>query len=719
MDDSKLTGQGKAGKPGMQKKISEAKKRLVNGASKPLNGGPVDLSEAIEREGLPPTPDEQKAAGVKEYPAKPRRLIRKETPQAAKEIFGGFLFPCQPNKLPAVRKGETWAKSREGQPHKESGEPLKLSRIGETKDHPLCGLDLEHADLLAADFDTQKAAYRAAQMSFEEYKAEVPETGDKPTNLEDFKKAQEGSKAAQAFHEHCRRISAFRVRTPSGGEHIFFRGGAPSSNPWPSVDIKGAGGYVCLYNLPFVPGALESFEDFYEALPECPFGSAIAAKNGGEHREFGPGKNHRAIPQRAGKAGARRDTRQMETDLNELIGRNPGNPELSKHLVDYVKKSLDSALKARGGGKNAAKADGQKEGQTAEPPELLALTEAGELPCEKPIAFHESGLIQKHEFNFFYGAAKLGKTRGIILLIKEGLKELGKAAKAIILSTENDPEYMLVPLLRGLAAESRFLIASDKAAKWFKDASAAHAEKIAEFLERLKALIETSKAKALLLDPMPRFLDWNNETLATLMIDGLREIAKTHQVTIIGVRNEGKNKQYDSENLYKGSSGIGDNTRQVVRVLLCHPKSAYGKKATLISADDKKGPRRKAFAIYTELSSLSRGAAALYELRLKDIGKGFEVAIPQLIGPLEPDFDKIKFNCERKSGRKLKSRILEYLQGAPGRGCSLDDLYDEFGDFFPENTIRVAANRSFEVATLGNQTWVSLPPEAERKGNKK
>ena len=44
--------------------------------------------------------------------------------------------------------------------------------------------------------------------------------------------------------------------------------------PYDGVEIKGRGGYVCSYGLPFNPDAIEcnSYEAFYNNLPEFPYG---------------------------------------------------------------------------------------------------------------------------------------------------------------------------------------------------------------------------------------------------------------------------------------------------------------------------------------------------------------------------------------------------------------------------------------------------------------
>lgn len=149
-----------------------------------------------------------------------------ETPTFGKQIFKDFIFPCQQNKAPAI--GESWKTWR-----------------GNTEDITLAGLDCGKAGLVVVDFDFYKS---------------------------EFKK----DRNALAFYHQVKIKSKFMQKTKSGGEHYFFRRPEDRKigcmNPFIGVDIKGIGGYVCIYNVPFHQGAnFETFSEFYKALPVFDF----------------------------------------------------------------------------------------------------------------------------------------------------------------------------------------------------------------------------------------------------------------------------------------------------------------------------------------------------------------------------------------------------------------------------------------------------------------
>ena len=271
-----------------------------------------------------------------------------KTPQSAKFLFKGFLFPCDSNKNPILKKGESWSfwrKSKDSQ----GGWIRNNKEIIRSIDSDLCGLDCGQAGLIVADFDLYKQVFKQ-------------------------------SRVANEFLNLCEQKSRFAVHTAGGGLHIFFKQprnriiGCPK--PYAGVEIKGRAGYVCLYNLPFNPNEVicRSFNDFYNKLPEWPFldfSNRITAKvykspylqrKRACHRPinrdfierycFGPGLNNAHIPYRAGKAGARGDIRQRVYDLQDLVAKNPNNPEVHKHIMDYEMKFNDSYNRFFKGGRS-------------------------------------------------------------------------------------------------------------------------------------------------------------------------------------------------------------------------------------------------------------------------------------------------------------------------------------------------------------------------------
>lgn len=219
----------------------------------------------------------------------------KTTPPNAKELFKAFLFPCRDDKSPALKKGESWEKDN----------PEKKPVVRST-DKPLCGLDCAEAGLVVVDIDTYKPEFKQ-------------------------------SKPAQAFFAQCLKKSQFRYKTPRGGWHFFFKGRIKSRAPFPGVEIKSVGGYVCMYAHPAELAGYETWEDFYHDLPKWTF--TEWGEKQSKHREFGPGKNNRAIPQRAGKAGANQSAKQAIKDLWEMFKKNQGRKEFNfiKHGEDYLK----------------------------------------------------------------------------------------------------------------------------------------------------------------------------------------------------------------------------------------------------------------------------------------------------------------------------------------------------------------------------------------------
>ena len=74
------------------------------------------------------------------------------------------------------------------------------------------------------------------------------------------------------------------------------------------------------------------------------------AKAFDEHK-FGPHNNNASIPHRAGRAAKAQNVKMVVADMIELIRANPDNPELEKHLEDYlgfIKKNKPKGEKTEG-----------------------------------------------------------------------------------------------------------------------------------------------------------------------------------------------------------------------------------------------------------------------------------------------------------------------------------------------------------------------------------
>ena len=237
----------------------------------------------------------------------------RETPKIAKIFFEKYLFPCKQDKSANVTTGQSWS---EWILDKETNQFIKNTKeVVRSIVCQLCGLDCGQADLVIVDIDIYK---------------------------EDFKK----SKEAQSFLEICLKKSRFIVKTPGGGIHIFFRQpknmiiGCPQ--PFPAVEVKGRGGYVCLYGLPFVGNIYENYQDMWGDLPEFPFGDFkdYSKENTNQDKtkcEFGPNKNSKATISRSTIAGLKKDPNLAMYDLDDMDRKNAGRIwDRPKYKKDYL-----------------------------------------------------------------------------------------------------------------------------------------------------------------------------------------------------------------------------------------------------------------------------------------------------------------------------------------------------------------------------------------------
>ena len=313
---------------------------------------------------------------------------------------------------------------------------------------------------------------------------------------------------------------------------------------------------------------------------------------------------------------------------------------------------------------------------------------------EMPVPFY-SKLLLHHEFNFFYGSQKIGKTRALILMICKAMNKF-QDKRFAILSTDNDANTTISPLLEKLKSQNKFIWINPDIAKKFKSLDLTSQQKIEIFLSRIKKFAKDCQfLEGLLLDPLPRFMNWNNESQVNMMIDGLRDIAKQYKLCIIGVRNEGKNKEYSSKDAFKGSSAIIDDSRQVIRALACHRKSAFGKEVE----------KENTLIIYTELSSLNAQVGYFIRLHITED----DIAVPVLIRQLLQNISVLKFLCTPESGRSITSQIFSYLNEQKSKGCTLQDLYDLFEGRHEHKIIRNAVYKNFDTTKSGGITLVQMP----------
>ena len=573
---------------------------------------------------------------------------RPETPQSIKNLFQEFLFPCNSKKIPIVGHGYSW----------EHGNKAQKTVIRDIKSL-LCGIDCGQARLALVDCDTYK---------------------------EEFKK----SKEAQAFFQECKKKSKFCYQTPRGGWHFYFKMPSDltirSSAPFPGIEIKAKGGYVCVCGHPAELAGYDDWESFYKDLPVFDFKQW--SKEQAKQREFGPGKNHKAIPQRAGKAGAKADFNAFKEDMADLLFKNRNNPnELKKHIKDYTSKFKMAMLSFYITPKTELKIQEiQKEVNMSETIQL------SEKDIKKPEAFVTDFLLD-HEFNFVGGPTKLGKSRALLAVLSDELKK--RKEIGLILSTENDQQTMMAPLLKELNAFDNFKFIKDEAAKHFPKTAQHGPEKALVFVNRIRNILEVNKCRCLLIDPLPRFFDWNNEVTVTTFIDGLRGVAKETKTCIIGIRNDGKSKEYEDVHKTKGSSALADIARQILRAIPCHRRSAFGK--------ENKGV--KSFVLFTERSGLFKEVAFLFKMEVRK-QNGFSVAVPVKIKMLKESMETVKYFCTRESGQTARQKIVEYMEKQNPKRATLDELKDFFDETIPEKTIQnLLYGREFDSKSIGGITY--------------
>ena len=325
-------------------------------------------------------------------------------------------------------------------------------------------------------------------------------------------------------------------------------------------------------------------------------------------------------------------------------------------------------------------------------PDLFIETQVKNVEPKKPIPFYE-GILLHNEFNFCYGSQKVGKSRGLFYLINEGLKKFPKM-QCGILSTDNDLHYMISAVLKKMKCSDKFVSLNPKLNTEFDSQKLSGREKIEIYLQRIeKLLLDKPHILVLLIDPIPRIADWNNEQNASLLCTGLRDIAKRLKRCIIGVRNEGKNQKYETKDAYKGSSAFGDDPRQINRGLSCHRRSALGKKCG----------KNKAFIIYSELSSLFGYCGFLFKLEIED-----EIAIPRFVEKINYPKDIMKYLSSPESGKTLSNKIFHFIQNTATKGCTMDDIIEKFGEMHPRDTIEKTIYRNFDHKKISGTTYIQL-----------
>ena len=107
------------------------------------------------------------------------------------------------------------------------------------------------------------------------------------------------------------------------------------------------------------------------------------------------------------------------------------------------------------------------------------------------------------------------------------------------------------------------------------------------------------------------------------------------------------------------------------------------------------------------MSSLYGESAHLFTLNIEKDGQ-HEIAVPVYEKQITENIDTVKYLCSRESGQTLSNKIFHYLKHKPEKGCTLEDLYNEFGDLHEEKVIRNTVYRNFDNAKVAGTTYVQL-----------
>ena len=629
-------------------------------------------------------------------PKKEKPRLAQKTPPEVKEFFKDFIFPCQGNKKPAVPKRTNWQDWK-----------------GDTESIGLAGLNCGKAGLVVFDFDIYK---------------------------DDFKK----SKQSKELYKKVKRLSQFKQTTQSGGEHYFFKQpeGQTISNKDSSlpkgIEIRGAGGYACLYQLPFLPASgIETFEELYKMLPDFPceiLKELDKEKSAKEKQTPGEGKNNEWLNSGFGTF-ANGDPAQIKNKIIEIVKgylKTPGKTskteakeKLKKSLKDGLKKNnkldfvnefpdqiIDKVFEIeKSAGKNFESKDKDKLKQLFSDrlkekkhiSDKVIFPQKNESREIKTAIHFIPDLLLDHNFNLIGGDPKLGKSRIFYKIVGKHLKK--KKIKGLVYSTENQKEIFFNPLLKKLDYLDQFII-YDTPIQFSLETK--QNKKIEIFLDWFEKLVkENQDCKFFCIDPLPKFIDWNKEPQVSYFLEnGLMKTARENQVCILGFRNAGKEDYKDLYNT-KGSSAIQDTVRQILTAQSIDEKSAIGQKI------DGKGT-----LIYTAMSSYFDLTARVYKLKVDKL-ENADVAIPidltESLSDLltetiskkgkEPitkkrSIKEIRYLCSKESGKSAFGQIISYMKENKLDYITLaeakEGLHHILGD-----TIQKALTRNFKSVKKG------------------
>ena len=475
---------------------------------------------------------------------------------------------------------------------------------------------------------------------------------DVDTYSEHFKESEKAQRYYQAV-----RANKIKQYTQSGGEHFFFQGTFKNTTSEfaPGIDTKSIGGYIVLYDNPAYGLDLKTKEDFIEVLDVLTLKGFSGKEKKTEIKKDiieKPFTLLQKLENRFGRELFKNGKRNDDLYKCSLYLVDSGQGEL---LLDLATIAIEKGLKENEVTATIQSAKKKKLENKKDTIKLIKIEKDDVFKKPEPFG----NLFLHHGFNILAGPTKTGKSRATLTYIAEELKkDMYTDKKALVISTENQKE-MLGPYIQAIDATEQIIIGDPESLncetsirtevklKWAN-------EKIDELIYRVEQTLIAYQWEVLFLDPMPRFMDWNNEQYIVKIFEAFSLLGQKHKACIIGVRNDGKTKDYSEEHKAKGSSASADVIRMGVRAITAHPKSLFGKRF---------GKNKALILTNQYLNSMLPDSAELYQLNVIKF-KEHEVALAKKEQEFSDHYEikSLKYHCQPQSGFSTPNLILYMLK---------------------------------------------------------
>ena len=486
------------------------------------------------------------------------------------------------------------------------------------------------------------------------------------------------SKEAQKFYQLIKTNIVMQY-TQSGGVHYFFEGKHrnTTSEIAPGIDTKSEGGYIILYGNPAYRLQVTTKQEFLDSL-EILTAPGITTKT----KQNIVNSKHsllKKLEQRFNRELFLNGKRNDDLYKCSLYLINSGQGEL---LLDLSTLAMEKGLNEK---EITATIHSAKKTITENKEDTIKLIKIDKDDIfKKPEPF--GNLFLHHGFNILAGPTKTGKSRATLTYIATELKkEKYQNKKALVISTEN-PKEMLGPYIQAIDATEQIIVGDpdsmncDISIKTKLKLKYPH-EKIDELLFRIEQTLIQHQWEVVFLDPMARFMDWNNEQYIVKIFESFSQLGQKYKSCIIGVRNDGKTKDYSEEHKAKGSSAAADAIRMGVRAIHAHPKSLFGKKF---------GKNKALILTNHYLNSMLPDKAELFQLNVMNF-KDHKIAIAIKEEEFEDAWHikKLKYHCQIQSGYSTPNLILYMLKN---RRMTRAEIVEELPFHIPD-TIYKAVQR--------------------------